>query len=427
MSLLLQDTLVISPATVQRIDAEIEEIKNNTDVADVVADKAELDAYDTSKLTDNAIIKVLQDESENDASTYYRYIKSSDTFELIGSVGPYYTKAESDNIETQIRQDFTDADTTLQNNITAEETRATGVENQLRTDLTTETTRATGKEAELNTAITTHTSNTSNPHNVTKAQVGLGNVDNTSDLNKPISTATQTALDGKVDKLASANRVYITNSSSQQSAIEWSNGNAASTVAVRDSNSQLGVALTPTANTHATSKQYVDNALNLKLDKTEASSTYATITNLNSHTSNTSNPHSVTKAQVGLGNVDNTSDANKPISTATQTALNSKLNKVTISTTTGTVALADNTIFNGDELSTLTVTNPSNPTVDFLAQVNFTSGATATTVTPNQDIVYVGDNVNENVGFVPRANCRYTVMFIYDGSNIRGIVQGVSL
>lgn len=33
----------------------------------------------------------------------------------------------------------------------------------------------------------------------TKADIGLGNVDNTSDLNKPISTATQTALDGKVD------------------------------------------------------------------------------------------------------------------------------------------------------------------------------------------------------------------------------------
>lgn len=42
-----------------------------------------------------------------------------------------------------------------------------------------------------------HISNTNNPHNVTKAQVGLGNVDNTSDLNKPISTATQTALNGK--------------------------------------------------------------------------------------------------------------------------------------------------------------------------------------------------------------------------------------
>jgi len=48
-------------------------------------------------------------------------------------------------------------------------------------------------------ALTAHTGNTSNPHSVTKAQIGLGNVDNTSDANKPISTATQTALDGKAN------------------------------------------------------------------------------------------------------------------------------------------------------------------------------------------------------------------------------------
>ena len=34
---------------------------------------------------------------------------------------------------------------------------------------------------------------------LTKSDIGLANVDDTSDLNKPISTATQTALDGKVD------------------------------------------------------------------------------------------------------------------------------------------------------------------------------------------------------------------------------------
>ena len=47
-------------------------------------------------------------------------------------------------------------------------------------------------------------------------------------------------------------------------------------------------------------------------------------TNLETHINNKSNPHEVTKDQVGLGNVDNTSDANKPISTATQNALNDK-------------------------------------------------------------------------------------------------------
>ena len=45
--------------------------------------------------------------------------------------------------------------------------------------------------------VSAHISDTANPHAVTKAQVGLSNVDNTSDVNKPISTATQTALDGK--------------------------------------------------------------------------------------------------------------------------------------------------------------------------------------------------------------------------------------
>ncbi len=45
--------------------------------------------------------------------------------------------------------------------------------------------------------IDTHEALTNNPHAVTKAQVGLGNADNTRDLDKPVSTATQAALDLK--------------------------------------------------------------------------------------------------------------------------------------------------------------------------------------------------------------------------------------
>lgn len=44
------------------------------------------------------------------------------------------------------------------------------------------------------------------------------------------------------------------------------------------------------------------------------------------HSGLTGNPHGTTKSDIGLGNVDNTSDANKPTSTATQTALNLKEN-----------------------------------------------------------------------------------------------------
>lgn len=49
--------------------------------------------------------------------------------------------------------------------------------------------------------LDTHVNNKNNPHDVTKSQIGLGNVDNTSDVNKPISTANQVALDTKADKI----------------------------------------------------------------------------------------------------------------------------------------------------------------------------------------------------------------------------------
>lgn len=49
------------------------------------------------------------------------------------------------------------------------------------------------------TALDAHIEDVNNPHEVTKEQVGLGNVDNTSDLNKPISTAVQNALNTKQD------------------------------------------------------------------------------------------------------------------------------------------------------------------------------------------------------------------------------------
>lgn len=50
------------------------------------------------------------------------------------------------------------------------------------------------------TDLAAHKANVANPHAVTKSQVGLGNVDNTSDVNKPVSTAQQAALDAKVSR-----------------------------------------------------------------------------------------------------------------------------------------------------------------------------------------------------------------------------------
>ena len=79
----------------------------------------------------------------------------------------------------------------------------------------------------------------------------------------------------------------------------------------------------------------------LKTSDLENNSDYTTNSTLTAHTSNKANPHNVTKEQIGLGNVDNTSDLNKPISTATQTELNKKLDKPTINNTPDYVLLAD--------------------------------------------------------------------------------------
>lgn len=66
----------------------------------------------------------------------------------------------------------------------------------------------------------------------------------------------------------------------------------------------------------------IQSQINSKLSTSSASTTYATIAN----PTFTGTVFGITRSMVGLGNVDNTSDANKPVSSATQTALNLKAN-----------------------------------------------------------------------------------------------------
>jgi hypothetical protein len=94
--------------------------------------------------------------------------------------------------------------------------------------------------------LTSHVTNTSNPHSVTKDQVGLGNVDNTSDLDKPISTATQTALNGKQDAL----------------------GFTPENVANKSTDTSLGISDTLYPTQKAV-KTYVDSGLSTKINSTE--------------------------------------------------------------------------------------------------------------------------------------------------------------
>lgn len=78
------------------LQGQIDAITASSDVKDIVGTKAELNNYDTSTLGNNDIIKVLQDESENNATTYYRWSTTNQQFTLIGEEGPYYTKSQAD-------------------------------------------------------------------------------------------------------------------------------------------------------------------------------------------------------------------------------------------------------------------------------------------------------------------------------------------
>lgn len=80
------------------LQSQIDAITASSDVTDIVGTYAQLQAYDTSSLPPNSIIKVLQDESQNDETTYYRWVINGGvgSWVLIGEEGPYYTKSEAD-------------------------------------------------------------------------------------------------------------------------------------------------------------------------------------------------------------------------------------------------------------------------------------------------------------------------------------------
>lgn len=116
-------------------------------------------------------------------------------------------------------------------------------------------------------------------------------------------------------------------------------------------------------------------------------------TNLETHINNKSNPHKVTKDQVGLGNVNNTSDANKPISTATQNALNDKFSategntlKQIVNDMPDLVVTGGSLIHNSDSVSlNLIQQNPKNPddAGSFLLKFNSVTDSTAGIILPS--------------------------------------------
>ena len=191
-------------------------------------------------------------------------------------------------------------------------------------------------------SVREHIADTSNPHSVTKVQVGLGNADNTADVDKNVLSATkwatartisstgdvtwETTLDGSVDATGVA-----TLANSGIVAGTYNNSATAVKPLIVDAKGRitdvgLDVTITPAWSSITSTPTTISGyGITDAYTKTEVQNAYEPKnTNIQAHISSTSNPHNVTKTQVGLGNVDNTSDINKPISTATQNALDLK-------------------------------------------------------------------------------------------------------
>jgi hypothetical protein len=173
---------------------------------------------------------------------------------------------------------------------------------------------------------------------LTKSAVGLDDVDNTSDADKPVSTAQATAIADAVSdhNLDETNVHGIADTAELVTQTQLTNAISGATI---DQSALAGVGLDWNAGTDQ-----------FDVDETHITTATQTALDLKAPLANptfTGTVSGVTKTHVGLGNVDNTSDANKPVSTATQTALDAKAS-LSGATFTGSVEIDQNLVVDGN-------------------------------------------------------------------------------
>jgi hypothetical protein len=276
--------------------------------------------------------------------------------------------------------------------------------------------------------------------NLTKSDFGLDNVDNTSDVNKPISNATKNALDTKAIKsdvdASLAQKMNITDASTAlnlKANLSYVEGALSNKMNISDANAALNLkldanklgALSGVASLDASGKIPTDqipaisfssvNVLNNQADmlglssavigsvviRTDSNKNFVLAAANPSVLSNwvqlltpappvqsvngSTGSVSITKSSIGLENVDNTSDENKPSSLATRTALGAKAD--TSSVNAALVLKANSTDVNialATKASTGSLTTLSNTV---LANTNSITANTNSINTLNTNIV----------------------------------------
>jgi hypothetical protein len=216
-----------------------------------------------------------------------------------------------------------------------------------------------------------------------RTNLGLGNVDNTSDANKPVSTATQTALDAKLNltggtltgllKVSASTVVgnaFVPTTSNETNKLNILSGSTSdggiNGIKFHENTDGFGMSFgydgtgSGAANklawyTHTNTQimELLNDVSNTSLKingnivfndgyhpNADTLTTARTLTiGSTGKTFNGSADVSWSLTDIGLGNVNNTSDANKPVSTAQQTALNLKVNTSAVGAVNGVASL----------------------------------------------------------------------------------------
>ena len=171
-----------------------------------------------------------------------------------------------------------------------------------------------------------HLGDKGNPHGVTAEQVFPDNSDTLSEISAKVKSDYDTA----VEKAHSHNNGSVLNGINDANVSDWNDAHEHTSKKDNPHEvtaKQVGLGNVPNVSTNDQTPTYTAANEVAELKSGEKLSTAfgkiaAAIKKFISHLGDKGNPHGVTKSQVGLSNVDNTSDTAKPVSTAQRTAIN---------------------------------------------------------------------------------------------------------
>lgn len=357
------------------LQRQIDAIVASSDVTDIVGTYAQLLAYDTSTLPPNSIIKVLQDESRDNETTYYRWVitEGVGSWVLIGEEGPYYTKSESDG-------KFVPKTTTINGKALSENISLDANDVGAATSVQGAKADTAVQPSDLGTAAYASTTDFATSTQGTKADsaiqgVQINGTDLTPDENNKVNIPVAT---GSVFGVVKCVATY---------GISAPNGAGIPTI-VKATDADI----------------------------TEKDNNYKPIVPANLDLA----------VREGLGNNSLTwTDAYK--TSARNTIGAEAQSTIQTLSATDSITLADNTLYRGGEQTSLTFALPNSDTVDFVSQITFKSGSTPTAITvPQTGFVWDERSVDLNNGaFVPVANKNYTIIVWYNGFTFVGITEGV--